>query len=79
MMNPPAKESYLTAGALKSKLGLTDGEIRKVRAAAGKGLVRSRQSQYCRTDKTYNMADVRALLNIPKEQPPTQCANLPKS
>lgn len=57
---------YLTAGALRSNLGLTEGEIRKVRAAAGKGLVRSRQSQHCRTDKTYNMADVLDLLNIPE-------------
>lgn len=67
MTNTTAKGSYLTAGALRSNLGLTEGEIRKVRAAAGKGLVRSRQSQHCRTDKTYNMADVLDLLNIPSD------------
>lgn len=55
---------YLTAGALRSNLGLTESEVRKVRAAAGKGIVRCRQSQYCRSDKAYNMADVLALLDI---------------
>ena len=64
-MNTPAKDIYLTAGALRSNLGLTEAEIRKVRAAAGKGLVRCRQSQHCRSDKAYNMADVLNLLNIP--------------
>lgn len=66
-MNTTAKESYLTAGALRSNLGLTEGEIRKVRAAAKNGTVRWQPSKYCRTDKAYNMADVLAALNIPAD------------
>ncbi len=64
-MNAPAKEIYLTAGALRSNLGLTEAEIRKVRAAANNGTLRWQQSQHCRSDKAYNMADVLNLLNIP--------------